>query len=595
VNGQLIVDASKGKQRGFDVTCPFWANELVKDLPSRKWSKSRRVWEVPMVRQNVEGIRALARLGGVTVTPAAASLLNEYDDLTARAIVARQAGMPPWYPYKTTPRKHQAAALEKAYGLSAVALYMEMQTGKSKTSIDLVSCHRMEGHLHGVLVFTKLSLRKNWKLQFETHCPIPYSIHLPYTDKERQFNKWIESSHDFKIMVVGWESLSAGRMHEFCERFLLSLPSSAIIGDELTYIAGHKSIRSERAVALSRMAEYRYGLSGSPALEGPLQLFMQFEFLDPAIIGIGDYYAFRNRYAVMGGYTPKDGPMKGKPMEVIGYQNIDELSKLIAPHTVEVSKKDAYDLPPKRYEVRTVSLTKEQKDIYRTIKKDGVLVIPGREEKAIQNVLELSLRLHQVAGGYTVKPREEIRKDKYGNDKVKIIYDPVELVAPDKNPKIIEVQSIMEEIRKSKQGIIWAAYRPEIDAIVGALRAMGLKVGELHGGIDEENRQPMVDEFQRGGLDFIVGNASTGGMGYTMMASEVNIFYSNTIKAIDRVQAEDRAWGDGQTKSGIWIDIVAEHTVDQMYLKALGMKQDVSTFIKQNLQQAIKLLDGEDD
>jgi SNF2 family DNA or RNA helicase len=384
-------------------------------------------------------------------------------------------------------------------------------------------------------------------------------------------------------------------MHEFCERFLLSLPSVAIIGDESTYIAGHKSIRTERALSMARMAEYRYALSGSPALEGPLQLFTQYEFLDPAIIGIGDYYAFRNRYAVMGGYTPKEGKNKGKPLEIIGYQNIDELSALIAPHTVEVSKSDAYDLPPKRYEVRTVEPTKEQKEIYRKIKKDEVLVIPGQEDKAIQNVLELALRLHQVAGGYTVSPREETRFDKYGNPKVKVIYDPIEVVNPERNPKIMEIKSIIEEIRGTKQGIIWATYRPEIDAITKTLRAMGLRIGELHGGIHEDDRQPMVDAFKAGDIDWIVGNASTGGMGYTMMSSEVNIFYNNTFKAVDRVQAEDRAWGDGQTKSGIWIDLIAEHTVDQLVIKALTQKQDVSDYVKKNLQQAIKLLDGDED
>ena len=38
-----------------------------------------------------------------------------------------------------------------------------------------------------------------------------------------------------------------------------------------------------------------------------MNLFMQFEYLDPNIIGIGDYYAFRNRYAIMGGYRDPDG------------------------------------------------------------------------------------------------------------------------------------------------------------------------------------------------------------------------------------------------------------------------------------------------
>ena len=592
MKAQLVIDAGKGNS--FHITCPFWANELVKNLPSRRWSKSKRLWEVPVLRQNVDGIATLRSMGGVVVTPEAESLLNEYADTLTRVAVDRTAGMPHWYKFKTEPRKHQHGAMNKLYGVNAGALFMEMQTGKTKTTIDLCAAHRMEGHIEGVLVFTKLSLRKNWVIQFDQHCPIPASIHLPYTDKEKKFRTWLNTPADFKVMVVGWESLSAGRMYELCEQFLLSMVKSAVVGDESTFIAGQDSIRSKRAVSLARMAEYRYILSGSPSLEGPLQLYMQYEFLDPNIIGIGDYYAFRNRYATMGGYTPKEGPMKGKPLQVIGYQNLDELSALIAPNTVEVLKKDAYDLPPKRYEIRTVELTKEQRALYKKVKSEGTISTPGKDDKVIQNTLELILRLHQIAGGYTVSPREEVRFDKDGNPKPKVFYDPVEIVDPKTNPKMKELMDVvMEADARGKQGIIWAVYRSEITAIVGLLESVGIRAGQLHGGIPEADRQPMINDFQCGNISWIVGNASTGGMGYTMMASEVNIFYNNSQKAIDRVQAEDRAYGDGQEKSGIWIDIVAEHTVDALYLKALERKMDVAEFVRQNIRQAIDLLDGE--
>lgn len=591
MKAQLVIDAGKGNT--LLVTCPFWANDLIRNLPSRRWSKSARAWEVPVLRQNVEAIDDLRRMGGVTVTPGAESLLDEYAAMSARTVVDRTAGLPPWYKFKTDPRKHQHAALGKLYGVNAAALFMEMQTGKSKTSIDLVAAHRMEGHIQAVLVLTKLSLRKNWVIQFNQHCPIPVSMHLPFTEKERQFNKWLNEEHDFKVMVVGWESLSAGRMVDLCEKFLLAAGKSAVIGDESTYIAGPDSIRSKRAVSLARMAEYRYILSGSPSLEGPLQLFMQFEFLDPNIIGIGDYYAYKNRYCMMGGYRPTEGRMKGKPVQVVGYQNLDELSALIAPHTFEVLKKDAYDLPPKRYEVRTVEVSKEQKALYKQIKAEKSIKF-GDEEKAPQNTLELILRLHQVAGGYTVRPREEIRYDRAGNPKPKVIYDPVEVIKPADNPKMQEVVSIVNEASAAgKQGIIWAVYRAEIEAIATLLRDEGHTVGELHGGVPESDRQPMIDKFQAGEIRWIVGNASTGGMGYTMMASEVNVFYNNGQKAIDRVQAEDRAYGDGQTKNGIWIDIVAEHTVDVLIMKALEQKMDVAEFVRQNIRRAIDLIDGE--
>jgi SNF2 family DNA or RNA helicase len=207
-------------------------------------------------------------------------------------------------------------------------------------------------------------------------------------------------------------------------------------------------------------------------------------------------------------------------------------------------------------------------------------------------VLEVALRLHQITGGYTVKAGARRRMTRTKGEIEEVVYEPVEIVAPKDNPKMMELMDIVGGFKK-KQGIIWAVYKPEIAAIVKMMRAAGLLVGELHGGIPEADRQPMVDAFQNGQLDWIVGNASTGGMGYTMMASEVNIFYNNTFKMIDRVQAEDRAYGDGQLKSGIWIDIVAEKTVDVAIIAALELKQDLATYVRERITRASKILEGE--
>lgn len=597
MNEQLIVDANEeGTQ--FQIACPFWANDLVRDMPNRKWVKSKRYWQAPVIRSNVVHVRGLAPMAGVVLTQRAEAALARHQAMSEGAGV-RGAGFPTWYPFKRQPRAHQKRALDKGYGLKAYALFMDMQTGKTKTSIDLVSAHRMEGHIQAVLVLTKLSLRSNWANALTDDCPIPHSVHLPLTTKEKDFDRWLQMKHDFKVMIVGWESLSQGRMHELCRKFLSSHHPTAIIGDETNYIQEHKARVSQMSEEFARMAEYRYALTGTPAIEGPMKLYQQFQFLDPEIIGLGDYYAFRNRYATMGGYIPKEGPMKGKPVQIVGYQNVNELMDLIGPYSFQVMKTDEYDLPPKRYQVREIELTKEQRQVYNSIKKEAFIPMADGSEYALANTLEVGLRLHQVCGGYTVIGREEWSHDVHGNPKMKMTYDPVEIVPWDKNPKLIELMSILEDARH-KQGIIWAVYRPEIEAIAKVLKHMGIKFGELHGGVPEKDRQPMVNAFAAGDLQFVVGNASTGGMGYTMMASELNVFYSNTFKARDRLQAEDRAWGDGQTKSGIWIDLIAAKSFDVTVYKAIKQKEDVHNYIRDRLKNVTKalcpvdkLLDGE--
>lgn len=595
----MNIDYDKAK-RVFTITCPVWANDLVNTLPTRRWNKPNRHWVVPPSRGNAAKLTEFSRMPGVTFTEDAGAALREYSNSLeekVRTAYDRDSRFPAWYKFKRQPRDHQRAALDRGYKLNCMALFMDMQTGKSKTLIDLVTAHRMEGHLIGGIIFTKLTLRMNWIKHFNNDCPIPFSIHLPDTRKKAQFERWIQANKtDFPIMVVGWESLSEGGMRHFCETFMGVVGSKSFVaGDETTFITNHQSERTKRSIKIAHMASYRYALTGTPALEGPMNLYTQFEFLDPDVIGIGDYYAFRNQYAVMGGYHREIRPGVKQPMEIVGYKNLDELSKTIAPYTYQVTKAEVYDLPPKRPVFRSVKMTRAQQVLYdEVLSKESFTIKGAKSPHVMKTVLEVALRLHQIAGGYAVKSREERRVKNNGEVVVKTVYDPVELIAPGKNPKMIELCNVVEEFRGKKQGLIWAVYKPELEAIFGLMDAMGMKYGKLYGEVPERERQPMVDEFERGGLDLIIGNASTGGMGYTMQASEVNIFYNNTHKAIDRVQAEDRGYGDGQTKSAVWVDILAENTVDVSILKALEGKKNLSDFIRDSVGLAIgDILKGE--
>jgi hypothetical protein len=575
MNPQIHIDYADGRLL---IRCPFYANDLVKDLPSRRWSKAKQAWAVTMVRKNVEQIRVKLQ-PFATITPAAQEAMARVEKASAKPV---KSTFPAWYPFKTQPLKHQWPALHQGYGLNSFALFMDMQTGKSKVAIDLNCCWRMENKIQAVAIACKRTLRDNWVVQWETHAPIPYSIHLPDTGKMREFEEWMSAKHDLPVLVFGWESLSQGRMPEMVERFLLAHGRVGLIGDETTYIAGHDAERSRHTVRFGRMADRRLALTGTPILDGPMNLYMQFEYLDPNIIGIGDFYAFRNRYAVMGGFrkTPK-----GPPLQIVGYQNMDELVETVAPYVYQVLKKDAYELPPKRYQRRTVELTKKQKDILLQIKKNDSIMFKG-EELVIQNVLEQALRRHQVVGGYTVRGKEVVR-----GDKVKMVYEPIEILPWKDNPKVQEVMAVVEESRHT-QGIIWCVYQPEIQACVRALTHMGIKFGQLHGLVPDPERMPQVKQFNAGGLQWMIGNASTGGMGYTMMASEINVFYNNTFKMVDRVQAEDRAYGHGQTKSPAYVDIVAEKTIDTTILKALEQKQNLADFVRGRIKHLQDLLDG---
>lgn len=579
----------------FIITCPIWANDSIAHIEGKRWSKAKKHWRIGTARESVAILQSLSQQAGVETTTSARLA---FEDSAKHVAELRGDGreFPSWYKFKRPPRKHQRKALDKGFSLRAMALHMEMQTGKSKVVIDLCSAHHMAGSVDAVLVITKRTLRRNWLERLDEDCPLPWHAILPDTGKEAMFHRFVKEGFKFPWVIIGWESLSAGKMADMIDAWFFNAGNVAVIGDETTYITNHKAARTERATKWGNNAVKVYTLAGAPALEGPMNLFAQYYFMDPDIVGIDNFYGFRNRYAVMGGYMRED-PRTGqkKATEIVGYTKLDELMGKIGPFTFQFLKKDGYDLPPKRHQTRTVEITKLQRELYQEIKRDGTLTLKGSPSVVLENVLGVMLRQHQITGGYGVRPREVQSVGRDGTPKLKIVYDPVPLFKgkPEENPKMAEVMEVMSQFKGKKQCLLWAVYAPEIVDLVYLFNQAGWRVGELHGKIPDADRLPMINKFKDGNLDIIIGNAATGGMGYTMMNAEVNAFFNNTFRAIDRVQAEDRNWGEGQKNSPIVIDFVAEKTIDGIVMEALKSKQDLSEFVRTRINEVTRLLDGE--
>ncbi len=578
-NKQVFVDYDPAKSR-FVIKCPVWANEYIGGLPNRRWNKAAGGWVAPMIRRNIEFmVDELMKNGYAEFSASASKAIKEAQTKLSEEI--KESGFPAWYRFKTKPRDHQAKCLNKLYPLIAAAMHMDRGTGKTKTAIDMICARRMDAKIGAVVVVCKLSGRRTWQEEFEIHSPLPASIFLPHTNKQKDFDKWLRVKHDLKVMVVGAESLSVGGMGKMVERFMLCHNDVMMVIDESHMISNPKALRAVQCVYLRTMAKYRLTLTGTPISTGPMNLFMQFEFLDPDIIGIGDYYSFRNRYAVMGGYRDE----RGRAMQIVGYQNIDELARTVAPYVFEVRKSDVLDLPPKVFKKVYVQLTKEQRALYDKIKKEQAYEIDGRE-MIVKNVLESALRLHQVCGGYSTTYSEEERAGK----KVRVPHIH-ELVPWKKNPKIMELLDIAAD---GKSMIVWCAYRPEIAAVVAALKATFPKeeIGEIHGGVSEEDRHTIKNKFQSGKVRILVGNTATGGTSLTLTACEIMVYYNNTEKMVDREQSEDRAHRDGLKHSVLYIDLIAEKTVDETIIKSIGQKMNLSEYIRLHIADASRLLGG---
>jgi SNF2 family DNA or RNA helicase len=329
--------------------------------------------------------------------------------------------------------------------------------------------------------------------------------------------------------------------------------------DESSRIKNADAKRTEECIRIGRQTAFRSILTGTPITQGPLDLYAQFEFLNTHIFGMGDYYSFRNRYAIMGGWENK---------EIIGYDNMDEMAATVKPFIFEASLKDMVDLPPKIYQKRDVFVSKEQRELLRDIASGHAQV--DDIEIEIQNVLVKLLRMQQVVNGFY----PEYVRDPLTGKKVAHYHN---LRA---NPKLRELEAVLEE--NSYQAIIWAKYHKDLENIIPILKD---KTVQFHGRVPHEQRQDIVNKFQNGDAKYFVGNPAAGGLGLTLTAARLMVYYSNSFSLEERLQSEERAHRIGQEHPVTYVDLVMKGTVDELSQEAIKTKTEIADLVRNKIRE----------
>jgi hypothetical protein len=554
----INITAEKGK---FMVTCPYHEAAAVRGVPGSRWSSHRKQWVIPFSRKAAE---RLSSLGDAVVFERPAM------ELMAQAVRNSRPpkdNFPAWYKFKTKPMAHQKRALDFLWEKKDAALFMAMRTGKTKTTIDWFTALKMDGKIDHVLVFCPLSVRGSWEAQIEEHCPIP--VEVGRYDLSKAAGRTAQGAFSldespFKAMIVGIESMATGGASEWVRQYIAENKRILCVVDESHLIKTHNANRTEKITILGKLCDYRIILTGTPIAASPLDLYSQFRFLDPDIIGYSDFYSFKARYAIMGGYENK---------QVIGYDNLEELMREVAPHTFQVNAEEVADLPPKVYMTRTVQLSQTSMKLYNDIKKHKIIEHKG-SQLVLSNALDRLTRLSLLVNG--VMTTGESGDFEYG------------WVS---NAKINELMDLIQE--NPVPTVIWTTGRMELRKIVQTLNEAGYDTREIHGGVKENDRITAVDDFQSGKVRYLVANTAVGGTGIKLARARMLVYMSNSFKYVDRKQSEERATDFlNPGESVCVVDIVADGTVDtQVIQPALQAKLDVAMYVNSHIKE-LKLTEG---
>lgn len=468
------------------------------------------------------------------------------------------------FPWKNEPSKIQKNAIMRAWGKESFAFLHAMGAGKTFTVINLAAAYYLKKELNWLIIICPNAIKDVWKKELEFHSPVDFDFFNFGSGDATRLQNWYKRTSTKKMNVVAFniEGFSQGKAIDSLNWLISEIRESGqkvgMAVDESSKIKTHNSNRTKKITSAGHRCHYRWIMTGTPITQGMEDLYAQFYFLDPKIIGLKSYVLFKRMYCIEGGFQGK---------KIVGYYNQDILWERLRDHADIVTKEEALpDLPEKIKNPPTLlDPTPQQKKAMKDLK-DELEAEMGGDLLTTSTAMDVLTRMQQICGGF-------FPYDVEGGYEVKPI--------DGKNPKLDRLVELCDiNIANGERTIIWARFRPELELIADTLRRKfgDESVCEFHGGIADADRPSHKDRFcdESGPARFMVANPVVGGMGQTWVTSRRTIYYSNTFSYEDRMQSEDRNHRRGQHNSVTYDDLTINVQADKKITKAIARKHDVA-------------------
>lgn len=485
---------------------------------------------------------------------------------------------------KTKGMPQQIDALRASAGKRNFAYLMEMGTGKTWTTLADAERAFMEGKIDAICVIAPKGVHTNWvrreiPTHLSTNCLAVAWRGKPTTKtKKAEIDKLFarfpeDGPPTLRVFAINIDAINKPEGYDIVEDFVKCFRTMMVV-DESTRIKNPKTERTKRCIKLGRQATARRILSGKPITKGPIDLYSQFDFLKPGLLGTTSHRAFTAEFAVL--LQPGDPKLiaiqrksggRGMPQVIATdengnkqWKNLDKLRALIQPHSFRVRKDECLNLPPKVYKQLTFELAPAARKVYDRLKEDYSYITNDLEDKAFQAIAART-KMKQVTSGFIHIDGVPIlvEDDQADSDRMKVF------------------KEVIEDIEG--QFIVFAMFEEEINQIMVALKKSGISCASYYGKTKDAERERVIDEFQAGSIQAFVGHAAAAGIGLTLTAAETVIYYSCSFDNELRGQSEDRPHRIGQTKTVVYFDLVAEDTIDEDTLRSLAEKTATADYV----------------
>ena len=523
--------------------------DVMRSQPSKYWNKDDKCWEVPF-----------NRLGYVI------NDLQDYDiDISGQYVCLEKpkAEIPDGFTFKTTPYEHQITGFNFGLQYDRWLLGDEMGLGKTKQVIDIAVAKKLaNGYKHCLIVCGVNGLKWNWMNEVYTHSNEGAYIlgqknkngKISIGSNQDKYNDIVNLwENDNYFIITNVESLRdetiVDALQEACKCDLIGM----IALDEAHKCKNPTSQQGKGILKLQ--AKTMIAMTGTPLMNTPEDLYIILKWLGYEKHA---FYSFKKHYCVYGGFGG---------YQIVGYQNLDELQNRLNEIMLRRLKNDVLDLPDKTYIDEYVEMTPKQKIIYNEISNEIKMNID--QIKVANNPLAELIRMRQ-ATGYTGILSSAIQESAKLDRMMELVYECME---------------------NNKQVVIFSNWTQMTDVIMEKLA--GYKVGVITGQTVDSERQHLVDQFQLGELDIMVGTIGAMGTGITLTSGTVEIFMDEPWNKANKVQAEDRCHRIGQNQNLTIYTLLCKDTIDERIhelVEKKGMMADALVDGKINMDKG-ELLD----
>ena len=432
------------------------------------------------------------------------------------------------------------------------AFLMDMGTGKTVTTIAVAGALHKKHWISNMLVVCPKSIVNVWEQEFKKFAAYPHQVTVLDGSGSKKADTIRHTvGTGLQVIVVNYES--CWRLEEE----LLRWKPDMIVCDESSKIKNPQAKCSKTLHKLGKVSEYNLILTGTPITNTPLDFFSQYKFLDEGIFG-ASFYSFRSKYAIIGGFQNH---------QIVGYKHLDELVTKAHNIAYRIKIDEAVELPEFIEEIRPVKLERQAQQIYDSIDKDSFAELMNSPVTA-RNVLTRLLRLSQCTGGF-IRGDEDEAAQQVSTAKLDALEDIVDSC-----------------IGEGKKVVVFARFVPEIDAIAAMLKKKSIEYALIKG--DVKDRAKEVEAFQTDpNVKVFIGQLQTTGMGLTLTAGTVGVYYSLDFSYANYEQSRARIRRIGQTKKGVYIHLVAQNTIDEKVMAALRQKADVAGLLVDDYKKII--------